>query len=61
MPREISDGMLNEFAIIGTYPELAEKVRKKYDGVIDRLSLYDCLPGPGEEKQWRPLIKAING
>jgi len=53
--------MLDEFAIIGAYPELAEKIRKKYDGVIDRLSLYDCLPGPGEEKEWRPIIKAING
>jgi alkanesulfonate monooxygenase SsuD/methylene tetrahydromethanopterin reductase-like flavin-dependent oxidoreductase (luciferase family) len=61
MPQEISDEMLNEFAIIGTYPELAEKIQKKYDGVIDRLSLYDCVPTPGEEKEWRPIIKAING
>jgi len=61
MPGEISDGMLDEFAIIGAYPELAEKIRKKYDGVIDRLSLYDCLPGPGEEKEWRPIIDTING
>ena len=53
--------MLDELAIVGVYPELAEKIHKKYDGVIDRLSLYDCLPAPGEEKQWRPIIKAING
>jgi len=53
--------MLDEFAIIGTYPELAEKIQKKYHGVVDRLSLYDCLPAPGEEKEWRPIIKAING
>ena len=61
MSREISDEMLDEFAIIGTYPELAEKIRKKYHGVVDRLSLYDCLPAPGKEKEWRPIIKAING
>ncbi len=61
MAREISDEMLDEFAIIGTYPELAEKILKKYDGVVDRLSLYDCLPAPGEEKEWRPIVKAING
>jgi len=61
MSREISDEMLDEFAIIGTYPELAEKIQKKYHGVVDRLSLYDCLPAPGEEKEWRPIIKAING
>ena len=61
MSREISDEMLDEFAIIGTYPELAEKIQKKYHGVVDRLSLYDCLPAPGEEKEWRPIIDAING
>jgi alkanesulfonate monooxygenase SsuD/methylene tetrahydromethanopterin reductase-like flavin-dependent oxidoreductase (luciferase family) len=61
MPREISDEMLNEFAIIGTYPELADKIRKKYDGVVDRLSLYHYVPTTEEEKEWRPIIKAING
>jgi len=61
MPQEISDEMLNEFAIIGTYPELAEKIQKKYGGIVDRLSLYECLPEPGQEKEWRPIIKAING
>src|SRR3989338_1722290 len=61
MSREISNEMLDEFAIIGTYPELAQKIRKKSHGVIDRLSLYDCLPAPGEEKEWRPINKAING
>jgi len=61
MAREISDEMLQEFAIIGTYSELADKIHKKYDGVVDRLSLYDCLPLPGEDKQWRPIVKAING
>ena len=63
MAREISDEMLDEFAIIGTYAELAAKIHKKYDGVIDRLSLYDCVPTPAEEeeKEWRRLVKAING
>lgn len=61
MAKEITDEMLEEFAVIGTYSELPAKILKKYDGVVDRLSLYDCLPAPGEEKEWRPLIRAING
>jgi len=61
MPREISDEMLEEFALIGSYAEIADKIHNKYDGVIDRLSFYDCLPMPGEEKEWKPIIKAING
>jgi len=61
MAREISDEMLDELAIIGTYAELAEKIQKKYEGVIDRLSLYDCVPTPEEEKEWRRIVKAING
>lgn len=61
MAAEISDEMLDEFAIIGTYAELAAKIHEKYDGVIDRLSLYDCVPTPAEEKEWRRIVKAING
>lgn len=61
MSREITDEMLDEFAIIGTYSELANKIKKKYDGVVDRLSLYECVPESGQEKEWRPIIKAING
>lgn len=61
MPREISDEMLDEFVVVGTYPELAEKIHEKYDGVVDRLSLYDCLPAPGEEQEWRSIVRAING
>ncbi len=61
MHREISDEMLHEFAVVGTHAELVEKICKKYDSVIDRLSLYDCLPGPGEEKEWQSIVRAING
>jgi len=61
MAQEITDEMLNEFAIVGAYSELAEKIQKKYDGVVDRLTLYECLPEPANEKEWRPIIKAING
>ncbi len=61
MSREITDEMLNEFAIIGTYPELADKIKKKYDGVVDRLSLYECVPEFGQEQEWRPIVRAING
>ena len=61
MAREISDEMLDEFAIVGTCQDLAEKILQRYDGLVDRLSLYDYLPTPGDEKEWRPIIKAING
>ncbi len=61
MPREITDEMLDEFAIIGTYAELADEIKKKYEGVVDRLTLYECLPERGQEYVWRPVIKAING
>ncbi len=61
MPREITDEMLDEFAIVGSYPELVEKIQKKYVGVVDRLSLYDCVPAPADEREWRSIVKAING
>ncbi|HEY7218491.1 MAG TPA: TIGR03617 family F420-dependent LLM class oxidoreductase [Candidatus Binatia bacterium] len=53
MPALITDEMLETFALRGSWMELPEKVLKKYDGLLDRVSYY--LPiVPGEnEAAWR--------
>src|SRR5579884_3167317 len=55
----ITDEMLDVYAVTGTYDELPDRIRRKYDGVIDRLAFYD-LGGrsPAEEAVWRELITA---
>jgi probable F420-dependent oxidoreductase len=55
----ITDEMLDVYAVVGTYDELPDRIRRKYGGVIDRLAFYD-LGGrsPAEEAVWRELITA---
>ena len=60
MANEITDEMLDVFAVTGPYDEIATRVRKKYAGYLDRLAFY--FPFRIEEKaRWQPLIKAFNG
>lgn len=45
----IPDDVLELFAIVGRHDELAAKIRAKYEGLADRLSLFvptDTAPGP---------------
>ena len=53
MPGLITDGMLDRFALRGTWAELPAMLRKKYSGLLDRVSYYFPLM-PGEnEAGWR--------
>jgi probable F420-dependent oxidoreductase len=60
MPREISDEMLAEFAVVGTPSELPAKLHTKYAGLVDRVTLY--LPFvPGEnDGRWRALVAGMH-
>ena len=55
----ITDEMLAEYAIAGTYDEVPELVKRKYAGRIDRLSFY-ALPGAGgsDPAAWSRLMAA---
>ncbi len=53
MPKLITDEMLDRFALRGAWAELPEKVQRKYDGLLDRVSYYfPVLPGQNEAA-WR--------
>jgi hypothetical protein len=56
----ITDDMLDVYATIGTYDVIAERVKKKYDGVIDRLAFYFPFV-PGQEERWRNMVAAFHG
>ena len=40
MARLITDEMLDEVAVSGTYETIGKKLREKYSGLLDRISLY---------------------
>ena len=59
MPALISDEMLNEFCIVTDEKNLATELKKRYNGIADRLALYTpFLPGERDEF-WKQLTKTI--
>jgi len=56
----ITDDMLDVYAVQGTWDELPGLLKKKYDGLIDRLAFY-ALPGvlPSDPDQRRELVMAL--
>jgi probable F420-dependent oxidoreductase len=61
MAQDITDDMLAVFAVEGTPEEIPDKLQAKYDGMLDRLTLYHPFR-PGEhEDRWRKFARAFNG
>ena len=56
MGREVTDDMLDEFVVQGSWSEIGSIVGKKYGGMIDRVRMY--LPFDGGEK-WRTLVNGF--
>jgi alkanesulfonate monooxygenase SsuD/methylene tetrahydromethanopterin reductase-like flavin-dependent oxidoreductase (luciferase family) len=51
MPVLITDDMLSEFCLVTEDDKLADELRKRYDGIADRLTLYTPFV-PGEKDAW---------
>ncbi len=60
MPMLITDEMLNEFCLVTDEDKLADELRKRYDGIADRLALYiPFVPGEKDE-WWKKLTRELN-
>jgi alkanesulfonate monooxygenase SsuD/methylene tetrahydromethanopterin reductase-like flavin-dependent oxidoreductase (luciferase family) len=51
MPMLITDEMLSEFCLVTEEAKLAEELKRRYDGIADRLGLYIPFM-PGERDEW---------
>ncbi len=61
MPMLINDEMLGEFCLLTSRSSLASELKKRYDGIADRLTLYTPFQ-PGENDDlWKDLAKFFNG
>jgi len=59
MPMLITDEILNEFCLVTNEANLADELKKRYDGIADRLTLYTPFV-PGERDEWwARLVKAF--
>jgi len=60
MPMLITDEMLAEFCLLTEDDKLADELRKRYEGIADRLAIYTPFV-PGERDEWwRGLTRELN-
>ena len=55
----VSAEMLDAFAVIGDYDEIADKVLARYRGLVDTVSLAATPAGLDEEREWRRIIRRL--
>ena len=51
MPMLITDEMLSEFCLVTEEDKLGDELKKRYEGIADRLTLYTPFV-PGEKDEW---------
>jgi probable F420-dependent oxidoreductase len=55
----VTDEMLDHFAIVGTPAEIPVKLRRRYTGLLDRLSVYETFQSEGNLTAQRALLAAF--
>ena len=60
MAAEITDEMLEVFAVTATYDELADTVKHKYEKYLDRVAFYFPFTS-SDRARWRKIVQAFNG
>ncbi len=59
MPALVPDALLEQIAVVAKPADLAAALRRRYDGVLDRISLYFPLAPAGDEGRWRSFVEAF--
>jgi probable F420-dependent oxidoreductase len=60
MARLISDEMLDEFAVCGTYDTIGAKLRERYAGLLDRMALYQPYDAQVDDSRLVRVAREFN-
>lgn len=55
----VTDEMLGEFAIVCSVNEVAARLRAKYDGVLDRVTIYRPFRPAQDSELWAELVNGL--
>jgi hypothetical protein len=53
----VDDEVLDAFAVAAEPEDVGRRVRERFDGLVDRFSVYASYPAPLE--LWDPLVDAL--
>ena len=59
MAKKVTDDMLQEFGVIGTYDKIIPKIKEKCEGVIDRVTFSIPTRNPDDEERLKEMIKQL--
>jgi probable F420-dependent oxidoreductase len=59
MPALISDEMLHEFCLVTEEGRLVDDLRKRYEGIADRLNLYTPFVPGEKDAWWKTFVRAM--
>ena len=59
MPLLITDEMLKTFCLVTREAELAEELKKRYEGIADRLAIYIPFVAGQKDDWWRGLVEKL--
>ncbi len=60
MAKIVPDGLIEAVSIICPPAEVGRRLRERYDGVLDRVSLYMAMSGDSTFNRWNELIAAVH-
>ncbi|MBW2314393.1 MAG: TIGR03617 family F420-dependent LLM class oxidoreductase [Deltaproteobacteria bacterium] len=58
-PQLVSEEILDEFSVRGSFDAIADQVREKYEGLVDRVGLYIPVVGGAYEKKWERVVQSL--
>jgi probable F420-dependent oxidoreductase len=60
MPMLVTDKMLSEFCLVTDEDDLAHELKKRYEGIADRLTLYTPFVPEERDEWWKRLAQQFN-
>jgi probable F420-dependent oxidoreductase len=61
MPELVTDEMLAEMCVLADPDALAAKIRERYAGILDRVTLYAPFAPGQDDARWRALVEGFRG
>jgi len=59
MGREISDEMLDQFAVCATYDQIAARIKERWGGIVNRIGFFMPIRHEGDKERLREIIRQI--
>ncbi len=59
MAREITDEMFDQFAVSGTYDQIAARIKERWGGIINRTGFFMPIRQAGDKERLQEIIRQI--